>query len=512
MAISNSKERKIGIILQYAQIFAGIIISLFYTPIMLSVLGKSEYGLYNVASSVTSYLSLITLGFGASYIRFYSLKKRSADKNAVARLNGLYISVFTIMGLICLAAGLVLSFNVNLFYNETYTEKEIEIARILLIILTINMALSFPLSVFSSYIIAQEKFTFQKIMNIVNTVIGPFLTLPILMMGYGSIGMVLVTTVIGLFVRGMDVFFSIRKLNMRISFGSPDWQLLKDIAVFSSAIAINQLVDQLNWHTDKIMLGKLATSTSVAVYAIGSTFHTHFNSFSTAISHVFAPKINEIVTSCQDEKVQNKLLLDIMVKVGRIQFFLMSLIFSGFLFFGRFFIAKWAGEGYENSYYVALLLMGSALIPLIQTVCIEIQRAKNKHYFRTLVIFVMAVSNVIVSYFLIQAYGEIGAALGTTLAVIAGNAIILNLYYWFGLKLDMIHFWLQIAKMIPSMALPIAGGVLMMVFYQFVGLWDFILLILIYTISFCGSVLFFGTSKSEKANIKALLFKKSDSN
>lgn len=58
----------------------GIVINLIYTPAMIGILGNAEYGIYSLVSSIIQYLNLFSLGFSASYIRFYSkyrlLKKR----------------------------------------------------------------------------------------------------------------------------------------------------------------------------------------------------------------------------------------------------------------------------------------------------------------------------------------------------------------------------------------------------------------------------------------------------
>lgn len=43
-----------------------------------------------------------------------------------------------------------------------------------------------------------------------------------------------------------------------------------------------------------------------------------------------------------------------------------SLIISGYIFFGKEFVRLWAGEGYDPSYYVGLLLMIPATMELIQ--------------------------------------------------------------------------------------------------------------------------------------------------
>ena len=68
----RKNQLKAGVVLSYVSECVKIITNLIYTPIMLRLLGKSEYGLYQLVHSVVSYLSLLSLGFTASYVRFYS--------------------------------------------------------------------------------------------------------------------------------------------------------------------------------------------------------------------------------------------------------------------------------------------------------------------------------------------------------------------------------------------------------------------------------------------------------
>ena len=63
---------KVGILLSYLQIGLNAVISLTYTPIMLRLLGQSEYGVYTLASSVIAYLGLLNFGLSSSYIHYYS--------------------------------------------------------------------------------------------------------------------------------------------------------------------------------------------------------------------------------------------------------------------------------------------------------------------------------------------------------------------------------------------------------------------------------------------------------
>ena len=82
------KERnqlKAGIILNYINLILGNLIPIFYTPIMLSLLGQSEYGLYKLASNVTSYLSLISLGLGSAITRYLIKAREEEGKEAETR-------------------------------------------------------------------------------------------------------------------------------------------------------------------------------------------------------------------------------------------------------------------------------------------------------------------------------------------------------------------------------------------------------------------------------------------
>ena len=116
-----NKQLSWGVILMYVQMFLNVVINIVCTPIIINFLGQSEYGLYNLAASIISYLSLFTLGFGASYIRFYSRYKAKNDEESIKKLNGLFLVVFCILGAIALVAGGFLIQNVEILFNASYS-------------------------------------------------------------------------------------------------------------------------------------------------------------------------------------------------------------------------------------------------------------------------------------------------------------------------------------------------------------------------------------------------------
>lgn len=503
--MNTNKQIKWGVVLQYAQMALSIIIQLIYTPIMLKILGKTEYGIYSIASSTITYLSLLSLGFGASYIRFYSKYKVVDNQEGINKLNGLYLIVFSIIGLIALVAGVLLAINSQVLLNNSYTSEEIQITRILLLLLAINLAISFPASVFVSYVTSQEKFVFQKLLNIGKTVMAPAVSIVFLYLGYGSIGMVVVTTFLSIIIDIINVFYCLFKLKMKFDFHNPNFRVLREIFIFSIFIAINQIIDQINWQTDKLILGKMteASAGAVAIYTVGANINNMYLQFSTAVSSVFTPKIHSIVAR-HDEKMDSDLNA-LFIKVGRVQFFIMGLILSGFIFFGQYFIYRWAGEGYEEAYLIAILLIAPVTLPLVQNLGIEIQRAKNKHQFRSIVYLIMAIINVGISIWFCYLWGAIGCAIGTAISLVVANIFIMNIYYHTRLQINVIKFWKSIVSILPSLVVPIAYGVLSMIYVQYTSLWQYGLFVIAYSIIYIVFILLLGLNKEEKYFFKSIL-------
>ncbi len=487
-------QLKAGVILTYLSQAIHVLSSMLYTPIMLRLLGQSEYGLYQLVSSVVSYLGLLNLGFGAGYIRFYSKYKAENDEKSIKKLNGMYLIVFAVLGLISLVCGGAMLLNAKAIFGSGLSLEELSKAKVLMLMMIISLPISLLDSVFSCYLTAKERFLFQKALACIKGVLSPFVTLPLLIMGYGSVGMVAVSLVITMASFLTHVWFATKKLDMRFDFWGFDFSLLKQIWVFTFFIFINMIIDQINWSVDKFLLGRMIGTTAVAVYGIAASLNSMYLTFSAAISSVFVPKVNMLVSKEND----NQKLTNLFTKVGRIQFIILALIISGYILYGKEFIAFWAGEAYKDAYLIGLLLMLPVTIPLIQNLGIEIQRAKNMHKIRSVVYFVMAIANIFLSIQLIKYFGVVGAAVGTAVSLVLGNGIFMNVYYHKKMGLDILHFWKQILKFLPAVALTVVVGVIIK---MFIPAKNIVLLgvdIVIYCLVYLTFMWIMGMNKSEK--------------
>lgn len=86
----NINQLKMGTLLSYVTIAIQNISAIIYTPLMLRFLGQNEYGLYQLGSSTVSYLGLLSLGFGSSYVKFYYEYKVKIRKKRFENLTAFF--------------------------------------------------------------------------------------------------------------------------------------------------------------------------------------------------------------------------------------------------------------------------------------------------------------------------------------------------------------------------------------------------------------------------------------
>lgn len=440
-------QLRAGALLSYASIGINNAVGLLFTPFMLRMLGKSEFGLYSLVASVVAYLTVLDLGLGNAVVR-YTAKYRAENKQEEQyALFGMFLTLYCGVSLLVITAGAVLYHNVEHLFGSSLSVAEMERARVMVLLLIFNLAVTFPLSIFGSIIVAYENYVFQKLVNIARVLISPCLMIPVLLLGHKAIGIVMIITLLNITSLAANCWYCFTKLKIRLHFKKLEWGILKEISTYSFYIFLGVVVDKIYWGTGQFVLGIVAGTAVVAVYAIAVQLQMYYISLSTAISGVFLPKVTAMVT----RNTSHKEVSDLFIKTGRIQFIVMAFVLSIFLLFGKTFIVLWAGTDYGEAYLIAVLLMIPLTIPMIQTLGISILQARNQHKFRSLVYIVVATASLTISIPLAKLYGGLGCAIGTSLSLIVGNIIVMNIYYHKHININIPRFW----KEIGSMSLPV---------------------------------------------------------
>lgn len=479
----KKSQLKTGIVLNYVNIILGNLIPVFYTPIMLSLLGQKEYGLYKLSSSVTSYLSLISLGIGSAVVRYLIKAREEEGKEAEERVLGLFMVIFQIIAAAALLIGTILAFNLELFYGKSLSAAELSRMKVLVLIMVCNTALSFSQTPYASVVSAHEKFIFLQCANILTTCVGPIVNLIALFLGYASIGMAVSSLLISLICRLAYYAYVKRHMHIRARYHHLPTNLIKEILTFSFWIFLANVVSQLYNATDTILIGAIPAlaTTGIAVYSVGNTFTSIVSSISSVTSSLLTPKANKMVF----QSASNEELTNLCIRVGRIQCLIASLIVSGFIAFGKPFIYFYAGKPYFDAYWVAIFTMIPNMIPLAQSMCLSIIVAQNRHRFRSIMYFIIAIVNVIGTWFLLQDFGITGAAFMTGLALLLGTGFAMNWYYHKRTGLNMILFWKKIGpiSIIPICLCAVTFGISK--FIDFYNLFVLLIGIILYTFVYC---------------------------
>lgn len=432
-----NSQIKSGAILSYINIFLKNIVTFLYIPFLLKYVGQAQYGLFQMTNSVILSLGILSMGLSSAYVKFYVAHRVKNEIDEMKKLNALYMIIFMIVSVIALIIGLIIAFNTKYIFDKSLNANELSLTRMLMIILAINLSITFISSVFDSNIIVNEQFKFQQMRQLMQSLLGPILSVPLIIFGFGVLSIAITQTFITIIFLMMNIHYCYRKLSMRFMFKGLSFAMVKPLLIFSFYILLNQIVDLVNNNAPSFIIGMFLGAKQVATFAIAIQIKNMFFMLSTSLSSVFITRVNELVSN----KSSNRVLTDLMIKVGRIQMNILLLIFGGFVIVGQYFIKTWAGEENIDAYFLVLLMILPSIIPLSQNIGIDIQRAMNQHKFRSIVYIFFAIVNIILTILGTTYMGLKGSVLGYIVSIIFANGLIMNWYYHKKIKLDIKKYW-----------------------------------------------------------------------
>jgi O-antigen/teichoic acid export membrane protein len=346
---------------------------------------------------------------------------------------------------------------------------------------------------------AHEQYIYMRASSIVFSILNPIVNVVVLFFGGKAVALSIVCLVLSLVSYLVHIIFAVKVIKFRMSFKGIQFSYFKEIFIFSGFLFINSITDQITSSTDGVIIGSICGTAAVSVYTIGAQFKNYFTSFSVAISGVFAPRVNDIVAKTDS----NEELDELFIRIGRIQFYILSLMLIGYIAIGRDFIVLWAGSDYRESYMIGLILIMSTFVPLFQNVGLEIQKAKNKHKARSIVYFIIAATNLCLTIPFTKRWGGLGAAMATLICVFGGTVLFMNYYYAKGVGLNILKFWKSIFGIVPGFLPSIITGVVIFRCFVLDSYWKILAATGIIMVTYLLPVWFFSMNEYEKELFKS---------
>lgn len=251
-------QLKLGALLSYVVLGLNNLVGLLYTPYLLRMLGKSEYGMYSIVASVVAYLTILDLGFGNAIVRYTAKYRAEGKAEEQNKMFGMFFLLYCGISLVAVALGFVLAFNTDLIFDGAMTAWELSRVRVMLFLMVLNLAVTFPFSLFGSIVTAYERFVFQKLVAIFRILLNTGTMIVLLQFGYKAVALVVVTTIFNLYTLASNFFYCKKFLNIRMAFGKIDWSFLKEVAVYSFWIFLNAIMDRIYWRWDSLFWAPLS--------------------------------------------------------------------------------------------------------------------------------------------------------------------------------------------------------------------------------------------------------------
>ena len=165
------------------------------------------------------------------------------------------------------------------------------------------------------------------------------------------------------------------------------------------------------------------------------------------------------IVSMVERKATPKELSDEMVRIGRIIFMVLMLIWAGFLVNGQQFVVLWAGAENKDAYLVALILMTAYVLVLTEAIGTQVLWALNEHKEQSFLKMGIVLANILLTVILIKWQPLIGATLGTFISLIVGDIVVMNIIFVKKIGINLFAYYKGIMKgIIPSAAIAVCFG------------------------------------------------------
>lgn len=402
---------------------------------MVRQIGVSDYGLYALIGAFLSYF-MIDFGLGSAIARFISKFRTEKNINQISNLLGVTSRIYLILDVVIFVILFVTYFLISQIFVEL-TPIEIEKLKVVYLIAGFFSISSFLFSPVDGVLIAYERFLFLKTADLVQKFLVILLVVVALYADKGLYSLVFINGLVGFIVKLMKFLYIKKHERLKINFKYFDKSLAKELFSFSSWVFIISIAQRLLLNIVPTILGVFSGSKEIAFFSIAMTIEGYIFTFAYALNGLFLPKVTRMVTANESRSEVTNL----MIRVGRLQFFVVGLLITGVIVFGKSFLVLWMGEDFLTSYYVVLFLIVPGLITLTQEIAYTLLFVENEVKYRALLFLTASLFSVAIGVCLSPRFGAIGSAIGVGVALLASHVIGMNVVYSKVLRLDIVRFF-----------------------------------------------------------------------
>ena len=402
---------------RYALIIINALIGLIVLPYNVSHLGKGDYGLWMLVASLTTYFTIIELGYGGAVVRFVAEYKARRDAGALNEILSTMFFLYCAMGIACYllaAAGAAL-----LPHVFNLAPEQVRTGRIVLLIIAVQVSLYFPFSVFGGVINGFERYYVNNVVATGFNIATAVVNVVVLWLGYGLIELVIATTlmrVMPLWIYRANAYSVFPDLQLR-------WSLfrrsrLREVTGFSAYLAVIDWSARLTYATDTFYLGIFMNTAAVAVYAIAQRLSEALLRMTNQLHTFLFPAVVYHAVEGRTERQR-----DLLVTANRFQLAIAVCMCGGIAAVADVLIPAWVGPGFEGSVLAVQILAFVVVLRAWIAMPSTVLKGNDQHRYLAKVASVAAVANLLLSIPLVKSWGIPGVAVGTAIPVFISCAV-----------------------------------------------------------------------------------------
>ncbi len=453
--MNQNKQIKIGAILSYFAIFLNIFAGLFYIPWIKDHVGIEQYGLYTLSNSIIT-LFLVDFGLSSAVTRYLSKYRAEGDEKKASQFLGAVYKLYFYLDILFFVVLTVVYFCIDQIYIKL-SPQELELFKGVYIISAAFALINFPYVTHNGILTSYEKFIQLKAADIIYRILIVVTTVVTLSNGGGLYALVICNAASGLAVILFKFFVIRRTVSVRADFGRTDKVVYKEIFGFSAWVTVSTIAHRLVFNIVPSVLGMVANTAAIAVFGVVSTIEGYCYLVTSAINGMFMPRISRIYANGNDQRE----FMPLMLKVGRFQFAVNSLIVAGFALLGKDFVTLWMGEEFGHAYIGTLLILIPGMffnaLQIANTAMVVQKRVK----LQALVNLIMGVTSAVLAVILSHKLGALGACIAIFSAYVLRLVIIMNVYHRV-MKIDIPLFIKKCyLKTTPTLIITFAVGILL---------------------------------------------------
>ena len=497
-------QRKIGFVLSYVSIFISSIVGVLFTPYMISTLGKTEYGLYQLLYATIGYFALLDFGLGSTLTRFIIKYKSEQDEEKVNSVIAISVKIYCLIAFVAMLIVTIFSLNLDFVFPGTINSENLDYAQKLFFLMGATTALSLISHALSGIQTAEEKYVYIKGVYIARQLVRVVIAVILLQFNIGAMAIVVTDFIVTAALLILDILFCKIALKVQLFKGKWNSSLAKSLFSFSFFVFLQIVITQSNTSVSRMLLGVFSTLEIVAMYGVITQLSQIFSSISNVVCGVTFPQISRVVFSKPDKKI----LTNCCAQYSRYQLLISAPLLGGFLLLGKTFMSLWVPEYDSTALWVCTLIIAfPEIMATVQGTIFHVMKAKNLQKMRSLILFGVMVVNIVLTVFLINVTSVYGPAIGTCVSFVIGNLILSNIYYHKKVGINIFLYIKNLLKGIfPAWLLSIVIGIPIVMIP--IGGWiGFILKGFLYVTDYCCLVLLIGLNKSEKKLLKQLCSK-----